>query len=111
MVLLLFLSDEADEDMEFDDILDQVGAFGHWQRVIFVLISAMDIMGALAIIIPVYTGATPKWKCADIEYSSMLNVSENVSLAQCAYNSTHCTTWIFFDDFTSIVSEVCNGRK
>ena len=95
--------------MEFDGILDQLGGFGHWQRVIFVLISAMDIMGALTIIIPVYTGATPKWKCDSLEKSSMLNVSENVSLTECVYNNTQCTSRTFYDDFTSIVSEVCKS--
>ncbi len=40
----------------FDDIIDGLGAFGHWQRVIFVLISIFDVYSAFAMLVTVFTG-------------------------------------------------------
>lgn len=54
LVLLFFA--EKSTDVSFDDIIDDLGAFGHWQRVIFVLISIFDVYAAFAVLLPVFTG-------------------------------------------------------
>ena len=51
--------------LEFEDIIEDLGSFGYWQRVIFFLICLMDIFGAFAMFSPVFTGATPRWRCAN----------------------------------------------
>ena len=99
--------------MEFEDIIDDLGAFGHWQRVIFVLICVADIFGAFSVLVPVFSGATPKWQCNTYEYEDSIvdarNLPNTTDLMQCTYNETlRCTNFTFKDDFTSIVSEVRN---
>ena len=107
------------EPMEFEDIIEDLGSFGHWQRVIFFLICIMDIFGAFAMLSPVFTGATPRWRCAN--YSSPIGgvITGNVSdadknftddvpaLDQCTNpDGAKCELFVYEDDFTSIVSEV-----
>ncbi len=82
--------------------MDEIGAFGHWQRVIFILISLADVHGALAMLIPVFIGATPEWSC------NQLRDGRNGTWAEtCDVNDTKCSDVEFHDSFSSIVSEVC----
>ena len=99
---------------KFEEIFETLGSFRHWQRVIFCLISAIDIHGAFAILLPVFTGATPRWRCVLFEETgnsgSFKNGSdvENDTWGACQSKSgnSSCISVEFFDDFTSIVSEV-----
>ena len=50
------LSESDDETCYFDDILDKIGGFGPWQKVIFALICFFDVFGAFSMLIPVFTG-------------------------------------------------------
>ena len=93
-------------------MIEQLGSFGYWQRVIFVIISVADIFGAFAMLVMVFTGATPKWTCnaytsgnVSIDADSLPNTTD---LMQCKLNDSFvCRNFTFHDDFTSIVSEVC----
>ena len=102
--------------MEFEDIIDSLGAFGHWQRVIFVLISLADFYGAFAMLLPVFTGATPRWLCQtyqdDYDKDVYVNGSEFGSEEACHQYHTNwtCVQREYVDDFTSIVSEVNNSK-
>ena len=60
---LLLFAEKSTDDVSFDDIIDDLGAFGHWQRVIFVLISIFDVYAAFAVLLPVFTGKIPKAMC------------------------------------------------
>ena len=97
--------------MDFDDIIEQLGSFGYWQRVIFVIISLADLFGAFSMLVMVFTGATPKWTCntfeSDSRTISVESLPNTTDLMQCKLNDSFvCTNFTFHDDFTSIVSEV-----
>ena len=98
---------------DFEDIVDSLGSFGHWQRVIFVLISLADIFGAFAMLLPVFTGATPGWRCDTYQEQGgggILNSSEltNDSWNTCSLSDGKytCTEREYVDDITTIVSQV-----
>ena len=97
--------------MEFDEVLTQLGSFGYWQRVIFIVISMADVYGALAMLVMMLTSATPKWTCNTYTYNNITisvdALPNTTDLMQCSYNQTFvCTNFTFHDEFTSIVSEV-----
>ena len=51
-----FFAEKPADDVSFDDIIDDIGGFGLWQLVIFVLISIFDILAAFAVLLPVFAG-------------------------------------------------------
>ena len=55
--------DTTEDNVCMEDIIEDLGSFGHWQRVIFLLISYGDIFGAFGMLVPVFTNATPSWWC------------------------------------------------
>ncbi|ELU17167.1 hypothetical protein CAPTEDRAFT_222145 [Capitella teleta] len=105
--------DSSAAPKEFEDLIDSLGSFGHWQRVIFVLISAADVFGAFAMMLPVFTGATPNWSCRQFRHGNIyMNGSEvnNDTSEICEYKTTtdtnfHCSEFAFDGDFTSVVTE------
>ena len=88
----------------FEEILDDMGAFGHWQRVLFILISLADIHGAFVMLSPHYLNDTPSWTCT--KAGSKDNATLSNQTEQCKYGSEQCTEFAFHGDFTSIISEV-----
>ena len=51
-----FFAEKPADDVSFDDIIDDIGGFGLWQLVIFILISIFDILAAFAVLLPVFAG-------------------------------------------------------
>ena len=49
--------------MDYENIIEDIGGFGHWQRLIFMVISVPDIPVALALLLPVFSGSIPNWGC------------------------------------------------
>lgn len=82
----------------FDDAILELGAFGPWQRVIFLLVSLPDVFTAFAILLPVLISATPSWHCAGANTSTLNASTSACDVAGCVPE--------FNGDFTSIVSEV-----
>lgn len=117
--LLFFFLDSESLPRELEDLIDSLGSFGHWQRVIFVLISLADIYGAFAMMLPVFSGATPKWRCNTFldDDGNLRNASDlsNDTAFQCSLNLNNfnytCASFSFDDEFTSIVSQVSVQRS
>ena len=57
----------------YDNIIDEIGGFGWWQLTILLVISIPDIFCAFALILPVFTGATPEFDCQSTEDSWVFN--------------------------------------
>lgn len=49
----------------FDEVIDSLGAFGLYQRKVFVFVSIFEFMPAWAMLLPVFIGRTPDWWCQD----------------------------------------------
>jgi OCT family organic cation transporter-like MFS transporter 4/5 len=97
--------------MDFEEVIDQLGSFGYWQRVVFFIISVADIFGAFSMLVMMFTGATPKWTCNAYVSNNVTITAEHLpnttDLMTCSVNDSFaCTNFTFHDDFTSIVSEV-----
>ena len=111
MITSLFTVAAEPKGKSFEDILDDIGAFGHWQRVIFVLISLADIQGAFAILSPVFVHAVPEWRCLEWE-DGLTEPGREDWNKECFRNGSDvkCVAYEFYDDFTSVVSEVSMQR-
>ena len=48
---------------EFEDILEDVGSFGPFQVTVFILVSMFETPAAWAMVLPIFTVATPAWNC------------------------------------------------
>ena len=107
MITSLFTVAAEPKGKSFEDILDDIGAFGHWQRVIFVLISLADIQGAFAILSPVFVHAEPEWRCLEWE-DGLTEPDRDDWDKMCVRNGSDvkCVAYDFYGDFTSVVSEV-----
>ena len=79
--------------MDYEGIIEDIGGFGHWQRVIFTLISLPDIPIALALLLPVFVGSVPNWGCGQ------------EAINQTNYNSRNTTQYN-----TSVETYVLNGK-
>ena len=93
---------------EFEDIIESLGSFGHWQRVIFFVICLTDIFGSISVVIPVFIGAIPNFYAFESHNDTVIGdltyneTAKNV----CPSENNSYTVRKFHDDFTSIVSEV-----
>lgn len=103
---------------EFEEIIEQIGAFGPYQVRVFILVSMFETPLAWAMLLPALTSAKPPWICHDDNdlyvnstdsiYNEELNAT-NFSLnftSTCAANGKACQNIQFSSEFTSIVSEV-----
>ena len=97
-----------EEPEEFEDIIESLGSFGHWQRVIFVVICLVDIFGSFSVVIPIFIGGIPNFYAFDSINDTLTGeptyneTTKNV----CPSENNSYTVRIFHDEFTSIVSEV-----
>jgi len=48
---------------DFDEVLKYVGLFGPYQIQLFVLVNLFDFAAVWAMLLPVFSGATPDWWC------------------------------------------------
>ena len=72
--------------MDYEGIIEDIGGFGYWQRVIFGLISLPDIPIALALLLPVFVGSVPNWTCNreavnQTDFSINLTDGKNVTMS------------------------------
>jgi len=96
---------------KFEDLIDDIGGFGCWQRVIYFIIYVAEIFGAFGMLAPVIIGAVPKWRCTawfnstgETVYNNRTNVNES-DYFQCHKDGMTCAKYTYEDEFTSIVSE------
>lgn len=47
----------------FEEFLAEVNDFGPFQVTIFVLVSLFELPAAWAMVLPLFTAATPEWDC------------------------------------------------
>lgn len=48
---------------DFDKVIDSVGSFGPFQMQVLLLCGLSDLPAAWAMLLPIFTGATPDWWC------------------------------------------------
>ena len=63
--------------MDYEGIIEDIGGFGRWQALIFILISVPDFLFAFTLILPVFVGAVPNWYCVDSD-NNQTQASSNV---------------------------------
>ena len=100
---------------QFDEVLDELGSFGHFQLRLFLVVSLFETPAAWAMFLPVFAAAKPTWRCPvqspdlsngidwlNTTISTALNYTENT----CTESNTVCAGIEYTSEFTSIVSEV-----
>ena len=97
---------------EYEDILNEIRPFGPYQRRVFILVSMFETPLAWAMLLPIFTSASPS---ATTGHSSM-NISGSVTKEAAMLNDINDSVClqsgavyphvVFNDSFTSIVSEV-----
>ena len=103
--------------MDFDELMDKIGGFGPLQRIYFVVISLADMFGAFGIMITVFIGGTPRWRCSRFEdkdffydgnntFANSVNHTINDTLLKCDNMGRKCVEFDYIDDYTSVVSQV-----
>ncbi|CAH1796783.1 unnamed protein product [Owenia fusiformis] len=121
---------------QFEDVIEQLGGFGPYQRRIFLLVSLFETPAAWAMLLPVFTGATPTWSCPlMMNYTYTNHDNENVTgdhhgnrtvdhhgnyssgnmtyaeTGACSSDGSICQSVQYSKDYTSVVSEwglICN---
>lgn len=88
-------------------MIDELGGFGCWQRVVYFIIYTAEIFGAFGMLVPVLIGATPRWRCVAWSNSTGdVNATNSSDYFQCYKDDLTCSSYSYEDDFTSIVSQV-----
>lgn len=59
---------------DFDEMIDSIGAFGPYQRQVFILVSVFETPAAWAMLLPIFSGASPNWWC-EIYSKGMLTLT------------------------------------
>ena len=70
------------------------------------LISSADVFGAMCMLIPVFIGDIPKWRCARFENEANATWEAGTDFGICERNGSNCVEFEFRDEFTSIIGEV-----
>ncbi|KAJ8304940.1 hypothetical protein KUTeg_018523 [Tegillarca granosa] len=95
---------------EYEEILRDLHQFGSFQRRVFILVSLFDLPSAWSMILPVFVGANPGWKCPVAgNYTDGKNISSksfNFSADTCSTDGSICEGLSFNKDFTSILTEM-----
>ena len=63
------------QSLDVDVILEQIGGFGKFQKKVLFLLSLLSAAGGLAIVVFVFTGFEPKYRCRVSECESIDNAS------------------------------------
>lgn len=99
---------------QFDEILDDLGSFGHFQLRLFLAVSLFETPAAWAMFLPVFVAAKPTWRCPvrslDLSYgihllNTTINTALNYTENTCTESNSVCMGIEYTSDFTSIVSE------
>lgn len=61
--------------MNFDEILDLIGGFGKFQKLLYVWICVPQIFLAFHMLVSVFTGAVPPHVCRPSEATASMNLS------------------------------------
>ena len=83
--------------MDLDEALRTVGEFGRYQRLIFLGLGSLGIVGAFQMLQIVFVGAVPVFSC----FRDGILVAENNTCTE------KCDVFQYGSAFTSIVTEVC----
>ena len=103
---------------DFEDIIKKIGSFGRYQIRVFILVSLSETPCAWAMVLAVFTHATPKIFCFNV-VTAQLNGANNASVEskgnqsgttdrepEHCLNGTICSNHTYGEEFTSIVTEV-----
>ena len=86
----------------FESVLEEIGEFGPYQIRAFVAVGLFEMPAAMAMLVPVFAGATPPWFCEDPD---TMNRTAEVCPSD-GTNGTICSQLVFDESsFTSIVSQ------
>ena len=90
---------------EYENVLQQIRAFGPFQGRIFVLVSLFETPLAWAMLVPIFTAANPGFFCSGDSHDDVLfNSTQDEDV--CTMNKSACPKLSARTEFTSIVSEV-----
>uniref|UniRef100_A0A087Y8F3 Si:dkey-166k12.1 n=1 Tax=Poecilia formosa TaxID=48698 RepID=A0A087Y8F3_POEFO len=77
--------------MNFDQILAAIGGFGKYQKILYIWICLPQILLAFHMMVSIFTGATPPYRCRESSSSGAGNQTslpaENVSLSDSCFSS------------------------
>lgn len=97
--------------MDFDSALQHVGEFGRHQKRIYFLVSFISLPLSAQMLIVVFVGAIPEWKCPSPD-GDILRCN-STSARCCGEDGAICRGAKFPSDFTSIATEwnlACSQR-
>ena len=97
--------------MDFDSALEQVGEFGRHQKRIYFIVSLISLPLACQMLIIVFIGAVPEWKCPSTS-GDILHCNSSHP-ACCDKDGSICHGAEFSSEFTSIATEwnlACGDR-
>ena len=89
--------------MDFDSALEQVGEFGRHQKRIYFIVSLISLPLACQMLIIVFIGAVPEWKCPSA--SGDIFHCNSSHPACCDKDGSICHGAEFSSEFTSIATE------
>lgn len=107
---------------EYENILQEIGAFGPYQVRVFILVSMFETPLAWVMLLPLLVHGTPDWTCG----VNMANFSEvltnftankthlqleNQTIDGCSADGVVCENATFSKEYTSIVTEVNKHDK
>ena len=98
--------------MDFDLALEQVGEFGRHQKRIFLIVSLISLPLASQMLIVVFVGAVPEWKCTSPS-GDTLHCKSSADPLCCDKDGFICRGGEFSTGITSIATEwnlVCGNR-
>ena len=97
--------------MDFDSALERVGEFGRHQKRIYFIVSLISLPLAAQMLIVVFVGAIPEWKCPSPS-GDILHCNSSHP-ACCDKDGSICREAEYTSEFTSIATEwnlVCGNR-
>ena len=97
--------------LDFDSALEHTGEFGRHQKNVYLLVSLISIPFSATMLIIVFVGAVPEWKCPSS--SGPLLHCNSSHPGCCNKDGSICPGAVYTSKFTSIATEwnlVCSSR-
>ena len=97
--------------VDFDSALQHIGEFGRYQKKIYLLVNLISVPFSATMLIIVFVGAVPEWKCPSP--SAPLSHCNSSHPGCCDKHGSLCNGGEYTSKFTSIATEwnlVCDSR-
>ena len=77
----LAMNEDTEKSGDYEEILQKVGEFGKFQKMILVLLSCVSAAGGLVVVVFPFTAYQPNYRCADL-LQNMLSGSNKIFLSE-----------------------------